>query len=177
MLSIKINKAAIALVMLISLPVLAQYNKVEIVDSLNDPALESSHVPQQTPVSSNIDGVAIDGYDPVTYFTENKAIKGSEQHVCDYNGTTWHFSSQENRDLFLNAPEKYTPEYGGYCSHSITENDIVTSNPEAFVVRDDKLYLYANQKVLDQDLKKDEVTLDLEFKKRKTNWSEYEVRF
>ena len=61
-----------------------------------------------------IHGVAIKGYDPVAYFTESRAIKGSSKYFYNWNEASWHFSTPENRDLFAANPEKYAPKHGGF---------------------------------------------------------------
>jgi YHS domain-containing protein len=61
-------------------------------------------------------GVAIDGTDPVSYFTEGKPVEGSRDITADWNGATWRFASAANRDMFLAEPEKFAPQYGGYCA-------------------------------------------------------------
>ena len=59
-------------------------------------------------------GVAIKGYDPVAYFTENRAVKGKSEFAYDWNEARWQFSKAENRDLFAANPQKYTPHHGGF---------------------------------------------------------------
>ena len=65
---------------------------------------------------------AIKGYDTVAYFTENKAVEGQAAFSTDYQGAKWLFSSQENLDLFIADPEKYAPQYGGYCAYAVAQN-------------------------------------------------------
>jgi YHS domain-containing protein len=88
-------------------------------------------------------GVAINGYDPVAYFTENRAVKGSEKYSYDWLGAPWHFASEEHRELFKKNPVKYAPQYGGYCAAEVAGSGSVTVNidPEAFAIIDGKLYL------------------------------------
>ena len=113
----------------------------------------------------------------MAYFNQEKAVKGTAKYNCEYQNKTWYFSSAENRDAFLSNPEKFTPQYGGFCTHSLTGNKLVKGNPESFAIRDDKLYLYANDKVAAKDLKKkDNVFADAE-NKRKQYWTDFEVRF
>jgi len=177
MLSKKINKYIIALAVMVSLPLVAQNEPLvqpnEKVESLLE--RENALVAKHSPVSSSIPGVAIDGYDPVAYFTQNKAVKGDEALVCDYGGTTWRFSNKEHRDLFLSDPEKYAPQFGGYCAQSITHNRIVISNPEAFVVKDEKLYLYINDERQKNDIKKKPIKFEKLTEKRQRNWFKYEA--
>jgi len=88
-------------------------------------------------------GIAIMGYDTVAYFTDGKAVKGSEKYSYEWLGTPWHFASQEHKDMFMREPAKYTPQYGGYCAGEVALNESVTVNvdPEAFRIIDGKLYL------------------------------------
>ena len=100
------------------------------------------------------DGVAIAGADPVAYFTEEAYVPGSAEFTHEWQGTTWQFSSAENRDLFAANPEEYAPEYGGYCAWAVAaKNQLVPIDPEAWSVVDGQLYLNANQKVKSNWLK------------------------
>ena len=84
---------------------------------------------------------AIRGYDPVAYFIEERPVKGSSQFISHHNDADWYFSSQENKELFDKNPEKYSPQYGGYCAYGMAKGFIVSSDPAAFSLVDDKLYL------------------------------------
>jgi YHS domain-containing protein len=87
-------------------------------------------------------GVAIMGYDPVAYFTENQAVKGSEKFSYDWLGTPWHFANNQHREMFMNEPVKYAPQYGGYCAGEVVGGSTtVNVDPEAFKIIDGKLYL------------------------------------
>ncbi len=87
-------------------------------------------------------GVAIMGYDTVAYFTEGKAVKGSEDISYDWLGTPWHFSSKKHKEMFMSNPVKYAPQYGGYCAGEVVFDSVtVNIDPEAFKIIDGKLYL------------------------------------
>jgi hypothetical protein len=87
-------------------------------------------------------GVAIMGYDPVAYFTEGRARKGSEEFSYDWLGTPWHFATAEHRDLFISDPAKYAPQYGGYCVGEVAyRGATVNIDPEAWRIINGKLYL------------------------------------
>ena len=87
-------------------------------------------------------GVAIMGYDPVAYFTEGKAVKGSEEYSYEWLGTPWHFASKEHQEMFMSEPAKYAPQYGGYCAGEVVLGSVtVNVDPEAFKIIDGKLYL------------------------------------
>jgi YHS domain-containing protein len=84
---------------------------------------------------------AIRGYDAVAYFTERKPIKGSKDYVVEWNGARWYFASAKNRDRFKAEPEKYAPQYGGYCAWAVTNGYTASTDPEAWRIVDGKLYL------------------------------------
>ncbi|WJH38799.1 tat pathway signal sequence domain protein (plasmid) [Aliirhizobium terrae] len=94
------------------------------------------------------DGVAINGYDPVAYFTERKPIKGNPEFVASHKGSNFHFSSQGHRDAFIRSPERYTPQYGGYCAYGLARGYKATTQPQAFTIVDDKLYLNYSDEVM-----------------------------
>jgi YHS domain-containing protein len=95
----------------------------------------------------NTDGVAIHGYDPVSYFTENKPVEGSKQFAYSWMGTEWHFKNQANLDTFKSDPAKYAPQFGGYCAYGLSEDHKSPTESDAFTIVDGKLYLNYNTKV------------------------------
>jgi len=84
---------------------------------------------------------AINGYDTVAYFTAGKPVKGQDGLATEWMGSKWKFSSQANLDLFKSNPDKYAPQYGGYCAYGVTQGYLVKVEPEQFTLRDGKLYL------------------------------------
>lgn len=89
--------------------------------------------------------VAIQGYDPVAYFTQGKAIKGKKELATSYQGVIYKFSSGENKEAFLKNPSKYEPQYGGWCAYAMgSAGEKVEINPETFKIIDGKLYLFYN---------------------------------
>jgi YHS domain-containing protein len=95
---------------------------------------------QKPPVYSDNAG-AIRGYDPVAYFTDANPVEGSDKFTHTWKGATWRFASAENRDRFVAAPEKYAPQYGGYCAYGVAGGYTVSIDPAAWSVVDGKLYL------------------------------------
>ncbi|MCG6856441.1 MAG: YHS domain-containing protein [Salaquimonas sp.] len=91
--------------------------------------------------TGEIPGVAINGYDPVAYFTEDKPVAGSEAITASWKGATWRFASEANKAAFVENPEKYAPQYGGYCAYAVAQGATASTVPEAFTVVNDKLYL------------------------------------
>jgi len=92
-------------------------------------------------------GAAIRGYDPVAYFTEGKPVKGKTEFTHQWKGATWRFASAANRDRFAAAPEKYAPQYGGYCAYGVASGYAVKAEPDAWSVVDGKLYLNYDRNV------------------------------
>lgn len=88
-----------------------------------------------------VKGVAVGGYDPVAYFTMNKAVEGSADHTLSHNGAEWRFSSAENKALFMANPARYAPQYGGYCAYAVSYGGTAKGEPEVWRIVDDKLYL------------------------------------
>ncbi len=84
---------------------------------------------------------AINGYDPVAYFTLGKPAKGQDKLAFEWMGAKWKFSTQAHLDLFKADPVKYAPQYGGYCAYGVTQDALVKVEPDQFTVREGKLYL------------------------------------
>jgi len=89
-------------------------------------------------------GLAIKGYDPVAYFTIGKPTPGSSSFSASYKGAVYHFASAEDRDRFIAEPEKFVPQYGGYCAYAISLNLIADIDPDEWAIVNNKLYLNNN---------------------------------
>jgi YHS domain-containing protein len=92
-------------------------------------------------------GLAIKGYDPVAYFNDGKPVKGVKEFQHDWNGARWQFSSGANRDLFKANPDKYAPQYGGYCAKAVSEGSTADISPDAWKIVGGKLYLNYDRRV------------------------------
>ena len=92
-------------------------------------------------VGESSDELAIKGYDTVAYFKDGKALKGNESFSFHWHNMTWYFLTKENRDLFAASPEKYAPQYDGYCAWAMTESRKAITDPEVWKIVDGKLYL------------------------------------
>jgi YHS domain-containing protein len=90
---------------------------------------------------SSEDTIAIKGYDTVAYFSMGKALKGSDSFTFQWHGMTWHFSTKKNKDLFAAGPEKYAPQYDGYCAWAMSEGRKAITDPEVWKIVNGKLYL------------------------------------
>jgi len=93
------------------------------------------------------EGGAIHGYDPVAYFKESKAVKGDKKFSYTWNSADWYFASQQNLDTFKASPEKYAPQYGGYCAYGMADGHKAPTEPEAWLIADGKLYFNYNKTV------------------------------
>lgn len=92
------------------------------------------------------DGIGIKGYDPVAYFTENKAVKGSKEFAVSNEGITYYFSSAANKEEFKKNPSKYEPQYGGWCAYAMGKDGTkVEVDPGTFKIINGKLFLFYNQ--------------------------------
>jgi YHS domain-containing protein len=112
------------------------------------------------------EGIAIRGYDAVAYFKVSKRVQGNEQYQHTWNGATWYFSSEANRDAFAKDPEKYAPQFGGYCAYAASRDYIYDADPNFWKIVDGKLYLNFNG-----DAKKEwEKDIPTNIKKGNENW-------
>jgi YHS domain-containing protein len=114
--------------------------------------------------------LAIQGYDPVAYFKQGKAIKGKQGLTASYEGVTYTFSMPVNKAIFLKNPSGYEPQFGGWCAYAMGDSGTkVEINPQTFKIVDGKLYLFYNA-YFNNTLKiwnKDEANLK---SKAESNW-------
>lgn len=88
-------------------------------------------------------GLAIHGYDPVAYFLDGEAREGSPEHTARHAGATYRFVSAEHRDRFVAEPERWLPQYGGWCAYAMSVDSIADIDPRRWSITDGKLYLNA----------------------------------
>jgi len=100
----------------------------------------------QPPVYS-FEQVAIRGADPVAYFTQGAAVRGSRDYEYQWNGAIWRFSSADNRATFVADPLAYAPQYGGYCAWAVSQGYLASVDPQVWDIVDGKLYLNYNRGV------------------------------
>jgi YHS domain-containing protein len=99
------------------------------------------------PVNVTTEGVAIKGYDPVAYFTDNRPVRGLPEFQYVWHGATWRFSSAAHREIFRQHPDRYAPRYGGYCAYAVSQGKIADIDPDSWTVFEDVLYLNLNPDV------------------------------
>lgn len=95
-------------------------------------------------------GLALEGYDAVAYFQEGKPTHGKQAFQHEWQGAKWFFANALNRDAFASAPEKYAPQYGGYCSWAVSHGYTANGDPQAWKIIDGKLYLNYNLEVREE---------------------------
>ena len=108
--------------------------------------MEIGAVAQKAAVFTPVEG-AIHGYDPVAYFKEGKPMKGDTKYKYTWNAADWYFTSQQNLEAFKANPEKFAPQYGGYCAYGLADGHKAPTDPEAWSIVDKKLYLNYNKAV------------------------------
>jgi YHS domain-containing protein len=111
----------------------------------------------QTKTLLNLDdsGIAIQGYDPVAFFTDGKPVKGDAKFLSKRDGAIYLFASKEHKELFNADPAKYEPVFGGYCAYGVSHNRLVEIDVDAFQIVDGKLLLQYSKGVRD-DFNKDQ---------------------
>ena len=97
---------------------------------------------------NQIDGISLHGFDPVAYFTQNKAVKGEPVLTASYQGVTYQFASKEGQAAFQADPAKYVPQYGGFCAFAVSKGVKADIDPHAFAINDGKLYVNYSEKAL-----------------------------
>lgn len=95
----------------------------------------------------NVSEKAVNGYDVVAYFIQGKPMEGNTEFFYDWKGTTWHFVSAKNLQTFKENPEKYAPQYGGYCAYGMAKGYKAPTEPGAWAIVNGKLYLNYNKNV------------------------------
>ena len=102
--------------------------------------------PQKSPVTAvnTTDGVGVKGYDPVAYFIAGRPIAGVDLYTYRYMGITYRFASAQDRENFKADPQKYLPQYGGYCAYAMSIDRIADIDPSRWAIVNNKLYLNNN---------------------------------
>lgn len=116
--------------------------------------------------------VAIQGYDPVAYFKQGRAVKGRKEFAGSHQGVVYYFANTADKEAFAKNPSAYEPQYGGWCAYAMgSKGEKIEINPETFKITDGKLFLFYNA-YFNNTLKswdKDEASLK---KKADTNWKQ-----
>ena len=111
--------------------------------------------------SGYFSSTAVSGYDTVAYFIEGKAVKGKETYAFKYQDAIWHFKDQQNLDKFKIAPDRYAPQYGGYCAWSVSQGNHASGDPQQWKIVQDKLYLNYDEEIQQRWLVKQDEFIQL----------------
>lgn len=118
-------------------------------------------------IATGPDNVAIKGYDTVAYFTDGKPVKGKSEFAYTWNDAEWHFANAVHRDLFAADPERYAPQFGGFCAMGLSMEKKTVADPTAWTIVDGKLYLKFSEGARDR-WRADKAA---NIKKAEANWS------
>lgn len=110
--------------------------------------------------------LAVKGYDVVAYTTAAKALPGRPEFEYRWNGAVWRFVSAAHRDAFSRDPERYAPQFGGYCAWAVSRGYTADTDPEAWKIVDGRLYLNYSKRV--QRMWEQDIPGNIE--KAKANW-------
>jgi len=119
--------------------------------------------------------VVLKGHDPVAYFTDGKPVMGDPKLSYDWDEGRYYFASAKHRDMFAADPERYAPQFGGYCTGSMSGGVTREGDPEAWVIRDGKLYVFGQTKFRDI-AEKDPAYLPSKLPGATKNWSDKKSR-
>ncbi len=104
----------------------------------------------EDPIYTNWRGLALSGYDPVSYFVAGKPVAGDSAHTLKWMDATWRFSSAENLALFRANSGAYAPQYGGYCAWAVANGYTASADPEAWRIVEGRLYLNYSAEVQEE---------------------------
>ncbi len=94
-----------------------------------------------------IGDIAINGYDPVAYFTDGQPVEGTAEFTSDWDGVMVLFASVANKDMFDADPEAFVPKYGGYCAYAVSKGYTASTDPAAWTIHEGRLYLNYSRSV------------------------------
>lgn len=104
------------------------------------------------PINLNSKGKAVGGFDVVSYFTAEKPIQGKEEFSTTWKDAIWLFSSEENKILFNENPDKYAPQYGGYCAFAVANGFTADCDGSVYKVENNQLFLSSSPETLEDFL-------------------------
>ncbi len=111
------------------------------------PPLAAPAAAKEPVYTGTFSSLAVSGYDPVAYFVEGRPVEGRKAFESEWNGATWRFASADNLAAFEADPEKFAPQYGGYCAWAVSQGYTASTDPEAWRIVEGKLYLNYSKSV------------------------------
>src|SRR5437588_10321028 len=109
-------------------------------------AIASHAAPAAEPAGGKSERVALQGYDPVAYFTDGHPEKGSAEFSASFDGATYWFRNAEHKALFTADPDRYAPRFNGYCTVMVSRGVKYEANPETWAIADGKLWVFGGKK-------------------------------
>jgi YHS domain-containing protein len=131
-------------------------------------AAVASNLPAGQVVNVDQNGVALQGYDPVAYFTDGQPVKGAKELAARYNDATYYFVSAEHKAQFEREPQKYAPSFGGFCAFAVSRGTTAPTSVDAFQIIHGQLVLQKNK----DTLKRWQEDPNGNFEKAEANWRE-----
>lgn len=122
-------------------PVLAIVFALVLIGTAPGPAFAVASA-QRTMITDPLTGVAMAGFDPVSYFVEAEPVPGLPDFSLEWNDYTWYFSNAANRDVFAGAPDDYVPEFGGHCAMGLARGYLSDGNPRIYSILANRLFLF-----------------------------------
>lgn len=123
-------------------------------------------------VDMDAENIAIGGFDAVSFFSGSRPRKGRAEFSHDWNGSKWYFSSAANQELFRQSPEKYAPQFGGYCAWAVSQGYAADGDPNVWKIVNGKLYLNYNRRIKE----KWEAEQRILILKAEKNWEELNMK-
>lgn len=134
--------------------------------------LTAEDAPKRGPVNVDKEGVAIQGFDAVAYFTESKAVKGDAKFSAAHDGAKYNFASAANLETFNKDPHRYIPAYGGYCGYGVAKGGLAKIDPTAFQIVDGRLIMQYNADAM----KEFNENLQANVARANENWKKLEAK-
>jgi len=113
---------------------------------------------------------ALHGFDSARYHTDGQVTQGSEEYVLEHKGAIWRFADQKSRDLFAADPDKYSPQFGGYCSNQMSLGNLSDIDPGVWLIHKEKLYFFGHQAGKDRWIS---TGIDARIKDAEKHWTAY----
>lgn len=123
-------------------------------------------------IDKDMNGIAIKGYDPVAYFTDNMPVMGKKMYSYEWMGAEWHFQNESNKMMFMENPVKYAPKYGGHCAYGVSVNGLYSTDPTVWTINNGNLYLNKNKDTGE----KFRSNLDENIEKADMNWPHMNIQ-
>ena len=143
--------------------------------SILAPAVAAAFLYVGVPAFAQEPRLVLKGHDPVAYFVDGRPVKGDPKLAYDWDEGRYYFASAKNRDMFAANPDRYAPQFGGYCTGSMSRGAHNEGDPEAWIIRDGRLYVFGQVKFKEM-AEKDPNYIASRIPNATTNWQEKKNR-